>query len=858
MNKMYFSIQKQITYAIVLLLLAAGNIPVFAQAPNFEWAKQIEGAGADNPTAIAVDNSGNTYTTGSFIGTTDFDPGPGTENLTANGLGSDIFILKLDVYGNYVWAKQIGGAGVQDLGYAIAVDDSGNVYTTGSFRGTADFDPGPGTENLTANGTNPDIFILKLNANGNYIWAKRIGGTGLDEAKAIAVDNSGNVYTTGSFTGTVDFDPGPGTENLTASGLFISKLDANGNYIWAKRIGGTGGMANAIAVDNSGNVYTTGSFIGTVDFDPGPGTENLTANGANSDIFISKLDVNGNYVWAKGIGGSSVQDQGRAITVDDSGYVYTTGIFRGTADFDPGPGTENLTANGTNPDIFISKLDANGNYIWAKQIGGTGLDEANAIAVDDSGYVYTTGGFNGIADFDPGPGTENLTTSSSASDFFISKLDANGNYVWAGNMGGINSSKGYALALGTSGSVYTTGTFIEKIDFDPGPGIFYLSTSDYTPDGFIHKMSQSLCTPTYSSITATGCDIDSFILNGQTYKTSGIYTQIFTNAAGCDSVLTLSLTFKYNSNTDSSLTQIACDNYTLNGQTYTQTGTYTQTFTNAAGCDSILTLHLTINQTTSVVLTEIVCGGSFTLNGQTYTQTGLYTQTFISTVTGCDSIIHLDLTTNYTGTPLLLTETVCGDSYTLNGQTYTQTGIYTQTYQTVPHGCDSVVTLDLTLHPIPDPSVTQNGMALTAAAAAATYQWASCSGNNGYAIIPGATQQTYTVTADGGYALFITANGCSDTSGCIQVTDSSTSIGISGAMGDPVRIYPNPAYTTVHITAPFTVHASISSPDGKILLQQDAAKTVDISRLPAGMYLLRVTGSDGRLLRAEKLIKTAQ
>src|SRR5262249_14945501 len=159
-----------------------------------------------------------------------------------------------------------------DIGYSIAVDASGNVYTTGFFHGTVDFDPGSGTKNLVATGSNTDIFISKLDASGNYVWAKKIGGNTADIGYSIAFDASGNVYTTGSFQGTVDFDPGTGTQNLVASGsteIFISELDASGNFVLAKHMGGgLYGYGQCIKVDASGNIYTTGYFSGTADFDP--------------------------------------------------------------------------------------------------------------------------------------------------------------------------------------------------------------------------------------------------------------------------------------------------------------------------------------------------------------------------------------------------------------------------------------------------------------------------------------------------------------------------------------------------------------------------------------------------------------
>ena len=126
---------------------------------------------------------------------------------------------------DFLWAKSMGGT-LTEIGLGNAVDGSGNVYTTGYFEGTADFDPGAGTANLTSAGSS-DIFVSKLDANGNFLWAKSMGGTASDIGYSIAVDGSDNVYTTGYFGGTVDFDPGAGTASLTSAGgldIFVSKL----------------------------------------------------------------------------------------------------------------------------------------------------------------------------------------------------------------------------------------------------------------------------------------------------------------------------------------------------------------------------------------------------------------------------------------------------------------------------------------------------------------------------------------------------------------------------------------------------------------------------------------------------------
>lgn len=505
---------------LLLLFMSLGTNMLYSQ--NFEWAKRIGGMGSDNCRSVAVDASGNVYTTGGFEGTADFDPGPGEYLLTSAGY-SDIFISKVDASGALVWIKQIGGDKA-DYGNAIALDPSGNVLTTGYFKDTVDFDPGPGSYVLLIDpyyvspytGTTylkgADIFISKLDTDGNFVWAKQIGGNLTDFGTGIAVDGANNVITTGEYSNhyavdSTDFDPGPGIYNLGEGGAFVSKLDGTGNFIWAKPFGWNnsvssvcGGSAciydedytvsfRAVALDASGNVYTTGSFVLTNDFDPGPGTFNLTSLGSR-DAVVCKLNASGSFVWAKQFGGSGATVEGEDIAVDATGNVHTTGSFMGKVDFNPGSSTANLTSANPQgiPDIFISKLTSAGNYTWAKSVGGSGNDLGASIALDAQSNVYYTGYFNGRVDFDPGSAKYNLTASGN--DCFISKLTAAGAFSWARQIGGSGDDRGNAVTIDGSNNVLTAGSFSNTVDFDPNTGIYNMISAGGI-DGFIQKMNQS-------------------------------------------------------------------------------------------------------------------------------------------------------------------------------------------------------------------------------------------------------------------------------------------------------------------------------------------------------------------------------
>jgi hypothetical protein len=490
---------KKILLSISFLISAS-----ILSAQTFTWAKNMGGTSLDNGLSIAVDASGNVYTTGYFQGTADFDPGAGVSNLTSFG-GTDIFVSKVNAAGNFVWAKQLGGTNYE-YGKSIAVSSTGNVYITGNFVGQADFDPGAGTFNLTSGGFD-EAFVSKLDASGNFVWAKQLGGSSNDYGYSIAIDGSQNVYTSGGFQGTSDFDPSAAIFNLTSTGnydIYVSKLDINGNFVWAKNMGSTAqDIALCITVDGPGNVLTSGYFEGVADFDPSAVTYTLSSVNAR-DIFVSKLSSTGNFVWAKQIGGGGNQIANSIVT-DASGNVYTTGSFENSADFDPSAGVFSMNSAGAT-DIFISKLKQSGLFSFAKRIGSIGFDYGRGITLDASGSVLTTGEFYDTVDFDPGIATNSLVALSASSDAFISKLDANLNFISAKNIGSASGSAiGNAIITDAASNIYTTGYFSGTTDFDPNAGVFNLVPPGTQPDVFVLKLSSCISLNPVAVTTNTVC-----------------------------------------------------------------------------------------------------------------------------------------------------------------------------------------------------------------------------------------------------------------------------------------------------------------------------------------------------------------
>jgi hypothetical protein len=229
------------------------------------------------------------YVTGTFKGTADMDPGPDTFQLDGSFSYSNVFICKLNVNGEFLWAGKLGGNNIVES-TAIAVDAAGNVFTTGSFWGLTDLDPGIGTFELDPSGFY-DMFISKLDGSGNFIWAKQFGSQYSVHAFSLVVDGDGDVHVTGHFSGTADFDPGPGTHLLTTDyqDIFILELTGAGDLDQVIQLGSGGyDLGASIAVNTVNEVFVTGVFSGTVDFDPGPLDHDLNSFG-ETDIFILKL-----------------------------------------------------------------------------------------------------------------------------------------------------------------------------------------------------------------------------------------------------------------------------------------------------------------------------------------------------------------------------------------------------------------------------------------------------------------------------------------------------------------------------------------------------------------------------------------
>lgn len=334
-------------------LVSHGFTVKLNSAGTFVSANPI-GGGYSRVTAITVGPSDSICIAGQFRGTVDFDPGAGTANRTTPANNIDGFASRLNSNGTFAWVSAFVGTG--SLDFNDVVYSGSHFVFAGSMSGTNDFNPGTGVFNLTSAG-GEDAFTVDLFDAGNFQWANRFGGTANDSASGLVTGVSGTICVTGNFLATADFDPGTSVLNLTSAGgtdVFVLALTPSGTLSWARRFGGTlDENVAAVDSDSGGNFYTIGSFVGVVDFDPGIETTNLTSAG-DFDVFVSSLDSAGNYVWSRSLGGSQ-QETAAGIALDSAGNVYTTGSFKGNADFDPEATILNLTSV-SGSDVFLCRL----------------------------------------------------------------------------------------------------------------------------------------------------------------------------------------------------------------------------------------------------------------------------------------------------------------------------------------------------------------------------------------------------------------------------------------------------------------------------------------------------------------------
>lgn len=575
------TMRKLLLFGFLLLQLCC------VKAQNWTWAETAGGILPDEANGCAIDRLGNKYMSGFFFSSSiDFGHG----NSISNGGICDGFIVKYDKSGNAVWASKVKGSG-EDKTTKCAVDDSGNVIITGYFDSPSIQFGGNNANkvsNFDGSGNTFDCFIAKYNAAGNPLWFHAIGEIDDDGGSSVATDSSGNIYLTGWFrapsitVGSVTLynqEPAGGTADM-----FVIKYDPNGQVVWARNAGGTDDdKGNGCAVDRFGNVIVTGYTKGdSIHFDT-----RVYANHGGKDAFVAKYNPNGLLLGAASFGGTA-GEEAFACSTDGSGNIFVSGNFSDASFvFD----AVTFANTGSGSAAFLVKLDSSLVPLWAITAGSNANDEARGCTTDGYGNTIITGVFSGSS-ISFGNTTLN---NNGGEEIFLAKYDRQGQLFWAKKVGKSKDDGANDCAVSSSGQVVVAGYYnsstltFGNIDLDNS----YVGIS--TSDVFI----ASTCS------TQTGADIqtacDSYIwIDGITY-TSDNHSAVFNFPAGatngCDSVVTLALTILTPSMGTDSVT--ACHSYTwIDGITYTASN-YSATYAILGGaansCDSLVTLHLTID-----------------------------------------------------------------------------------------------------------------------------------------------------------------------------------------------------------------------------------------------------------------------
>lgn len=463
---------------------------VLSYAQNNEWLNHFGGTNSDNIRMITYSQSGKLLAIGTISDSVTFKKG--SYDSTFYGINGNNLILQLNpLDGSINWVKQFGKGGSHLNSMAIDIAKNNTIAIVGSYYGEPDFDPDTGiVHNDSLN--YPGLFALKLDSNGNYIWVKTIKNT--TWINSVAHDDNSNIYFTGSYWRTVDFDPGNNIKHLVTLNPpdgYLCSLDSNGNFRFVRNFRG-GGHTNCsnVKYDDNGFLYILGNFQSNLIAKPNQ--RRINGKGG-TDIYLTKMDTSGVSTWTRHIGGG-YGEYGVLMELDYSGNIYISGLYKDSIDMDPTNAKYYLKGNGNQIqnffDIFIAKYNSQGYFLWAKGFGGIGYEYIYAAALDSDNNVYISGIFSDTADFDPSTKLNRLIPNGN-NDIFISKFDSLGDYQFTIQYEGQGTGAINSLETDNHDNLICAGYFIDSVDFDPGIAKLYKTTAQFGSDLFIQKLNQN-------------------------------------------------------------------------------------------------------------------------------------------------------------------------------------------------------------------------------------------------------------------------------------------------------------------------------------------------------------------------------
>ena len=712
---------KNLNYFFVLLFVFPSI--VCAQYLALNSAVSWGGEGSLSSRLVIEDDEGNQYGYGRYSGEVDIQPGPNEWLLSSDEEEFVNFVYKIDSEDNVLWVKNIyyNYFGIPRL---AGFDTEGNIIVGGTYANTFRYDDD--NEVLLESEADYNTYFLKLTTGGELIWVKSFDG-GANFNNNIKVVNETSVKFAGFFEGNTDFDPSDEEVIVSSSEFgihYVIELDTDGNLLNYNF--GNGFSDFYLHENEDETLLYFGSFYDNsntgVDIDLGD-EEYILNNVGDRDAYIRKVDALENFIWAVSFGGVE-RDDISSIEITDTNETYALLYTEGdtTIDFDDITGETTSYELTEAENWILLKLSEAGELIWSTVVHESFDSDISSIRTDDTG-IYLFGSTNGTA----------TLTSNGERDIYISKLDFEGNVLWEHLIGAEGNEGISDVDLLEDGSFDIYGSFSATVDFAPGAALWELSA---VGENDLMKINLSPCDPSF------GTD----------------------QVEACESIVW------------------------IDGNTYTEdNNTAVFALSSVSGCDSIVSLELTILENSSGVDTHVRCESFEWLDGVVYTESNHTASFNLTNAAGCDSILSLDLS-------------IFSDGM----------------------------------------SVVKNGDILEAETGGISYQWIDCT--NGNTVIEGAVNDTFEPEVDGTYAVIIESEDCTVTSSCFDVNWLNTQdLSISD-----VKIYPNPVQNELQLSFPKnqqSIKYTITDVLGNVLLQESETNTDHIHfavNYPSGIYFLMI------------------
>lgn len=743
------------------------------------------------------------------------------------------------------WVKAFGGS-IQDKVMDVVTDDEGNVFITGKIKGDCDMNFDASTF-MSGSDVPTHIYLQKYNPSGRLLWTRLLDSNSpsIEEGRTLVVDHNNDIIVAGAFFSTIDFDPGTALVPMTANGsdIFIVKYSNDGKFLWSGSIGGSSTSdVKDVVVDSENNVFLIGNFYSTVDFDPGPGVYSLSSNGVN-DVYVLKLNAFGDFVWAKTFGGTS-HDMGYCLAVDRSDNLMIGGNFLSSnVDFDPNAGTD-IKSSWGNYDIFLSKYDNDGNYLWTKFFqNSTDFKAPKSLVCDSLNHIYMVGNFDGQVDFDPGIGVHNISSVNNGTDAFVLKLDSLGAFDWVSIIGNSQVENAYDVKIDMDGNIAVAGKFHKSSDLDPGAAVvtagFYPASVcvldpilgglvDFKPIGVI---ASSIAIDPYNNyyISGTYSEVTGFNLMDEVvpYDDNGSGDAYLVKIPGSCNINTQ--TYLY-----------ACDSLQhYDGNTYYNTVSVTGYVSEMGSCDALNVANIFISESTSSSISASACFSYQSPSGHySWTATGTYLDTITNAV-GCDSVITVSLIMDTMVSSSHVVNICQGDSVLIDGVYESIAGNYVEYYTSI-NGCDSLKYIDLQVRNL-QVNLVSFSDTLIVIPGGYNYQWYDCVADS---IIIMNTDTVFVPSYTSSYKVIASDQGCSDTSLCVFVDLSSVSESNIGQ----VNLYPNPVEKNLTVALDHWVgylEYTVFDLYGKKVIERGRVLSsdlfvIDVNTLTRGSYFLEI------------------